>query len=76
MDWFEKVFFPSLVERFEQKGKFKLSPKQANICMRYMKDTKNVDFCQEFKGYGIYQVSYSLKNPMSWKNGFWFEKLR
>ena len=75
MKWFEEVFFPSLVARYNEKGSFKLSDKQTDICRRYMKDTKNIRFCQEFNGYGIFQVSYSSKNPMKWRNGFWFEKL-
>lgn len=75
MKWFKEVFFPSLVKRYEEKGRFKLSDKQTDICRRYMNDTKNVNFCQEFNGYGIYQCSYSRKSPFYWKNGFWFEKI-
>ena len=75
MEWFEKNFFPSLVERYKKSGSFKLSEKQVNICKRYMKDTRYIDFCGEFKGYGIYQVSYSSRNPLRWKNGFWFSEL-
>lgn len=75
MKWFEEVFFPSLVERYERQGEFKLSDKQVDICARYMKDTKNVDFCQEFNGYGIWQCHYSSKNPRRWRNGFWFGKM-
>lgn len=75
MKWFEEVFFPSLIERYEKSGKFKLSEKQTDICFRYMKSTKYIDFCMEFDGYGIYQAHYSAKNPLKWRNGFWFEKL-
>lgn len=73
--WFEETFFPSLVERYKKNGKFKLTPKQAHICHIYMKGTKYIDFCEEFNGYGVYQVSYSQKNPLKWKNGYWFEEL-
>ena len=74
-NWFQEVFFKSLVERFEQNGAFKLSSKQADICLRYMNDTDRKNFCREFNNYGIFQVSYSLKNPLKWRNGFWFEKI-
>lgn len=75
MKWFEEIFFPSLIERYKKQGTFKLTNKQSDICMKYMKNTNNINFCAEFNGYGIFQVSYSLKNPLKWKNGMWFEKL-
>lgn len=75
MKWFDEIFFPSLVERYKKSGKFKLSDKQERICTKYMKETKNPNFCQEYKGYGIYMCHYSSKNPLKWKNGIWFEKL-
>ena len=75
MKWFKEVFFPSLVERYKQKGSFKLSDKQADICRRYMKDTNNPRFSQEFEGYGIFMAHYSASNPRKWRNGIWFEKM-
>lgn len=75
MEWFRDVFFKSLVERYNTKGDFKLSDKQSDICRKYMSDTENPDFFAVFDGYGIYQVGYSPKHPLYWKNGVWFSKI-
>ena len=75
MNWFDEVFFPSLVERYEKNGKFYLSEKQEKVFRRYAKPSSNPDFYVEYKGYGIYYTGYGAKSRMAWKNGkAWFEK--
>ena len=80
MEWFKKVFFPSLVEQYNNRMKqgkdFYLSEKQADIFLRYAKMSNNPNFYYEYDGYGVFYTGYSHKNPMSWRNGkAWFEKI-